>query len=84
MVYNISNSTNKDFGKESEDIFNHQLEQFTNELVFKITNNLEKYNAIIPCGIKDKGVTTLKKIIDQDYSNLDNIIIEKFISNLKN
>tara|TARA_B100001057_G_scaffold368823_1_gene372398 strand:- start:782 stop:1402 length:621 start_codon:yes stop_codon:yes gene_type:complete len=49
-----------------------------------INNNLEKYNAIIPCGIKDKGVTTLKKIIDQDYSNLDNIIIEKFISNLKN
>ncbi len=49
-----------------------------------INNNLEKYNSIIPCGIKDKGVTTLKKIIDQDYSNLDNIIIEKFISNLKN
>ena len=49
-----------------------------------INNNLEKYNSIIPCGIRDKGVTTLKKIIDQDYSNLDNIIIEKFISNLKN
>ena len=27
-----------------------------------IDNNLKKYNAIIPCGIKDKGVTTLKKI----------------------
>ena len=49
-----------------------------------INNNLDKYNSIIPCGIRDKGVTTLKKIIDQDYSNLDNIIIEKFISNLKN
>ncbi|MDC3028283.1 lipoyl(octanoyl) transferase LipB [Candidatus Pelagibacter sp.] len=48
-----------------------------------INNNLKKYDSIIPCGIKDKGVTTLKKIIDQDYSNLENVIIEKFISNLK-
>ena len=24
-----------------------------------INNNLKKYNAIIPCGIKDKGVTNL-------------------------
>ena len=28
---------------------------------------LKKYNAIIPCGIKDKGITNLKKISDQDY-----------------
>ena len=26
-----------------------------------IDNNLKKYDAIIPCGISDKGVTTLKK-----------------------
>ena len=26
-----------------------------------INNNLKKYDAIIPCGIKDKGITNLKK-----------------------
>ena len=49
-----------------------------------IDNNLKKYNAIIPCGIKDKGVTTLKKIKNQDYKDLDNRLIKNFISNLQN
>ena len=48
-----------------------------------INNNLENYKKIIPCGISDKGVTNLKNIIDQDYSNLSDILIENFISNLK-
>ena len=48
-----------------------------------INNNLDQYKKIIPCGIKDKGVTNLISIIDKDYSNLDNLLIEKFISNLK-
>jgi lipoyl(octanoyl) transferase len=47
-----------------------------------ISNNLEKYNAIIPCGIKDKGVTNLKQIKDQDYKELDKKLVEIFISNL--
>ena len=47
-----------------------------------INNNLEKYKAIIPCGIKDKGVTNLKQIRDQDYEELDKKLIEIFISNL--
>jgi len=47
-----------------------------------IRNNLEKYNAIIPCGIKDKGVTNLKQIRDQDYKELDKKLVEIFISNL--
>ena len=47
-----------------------------------ICNNLEKYNAIIPCGIKDKGVTNLKQIKDQDYKELDKKLVEIFISNL--
>ncbi len=47
-----------------------------------ICNNLEKYNAIIPCGIKDKGVTNLKQIKDQDYKKLDKKLVEIFISNL--
>jgi len=48
-----------------------------------INNNLENYKKIIPCGISDKGVTNLKTIIDQDYSNLSNKLIENFILNLK-
>ena len=47
-----------------------------------ICNNLEKYKAIIPCGIKDKGVTNLKQIKDQDYKELDKKLVEIFISNL--
>ena len=49
-----------------------------------INNDLDQYKKIIPCGISDKGVTNLKKIIDQDYSNLENKLIENFILNLKN
>ncbi|WP_440697418.1 lipoyl(octanoyl) transferase LipB [Candidatus Pelagibacter sp. HIMB1709] len=49
-----------------------------------VDNNLENYKKIVPCGILDKGVTNLKKISNQDYSNLNNEIIENFISNLKN
>ena len=49
-----------------------------------ISNNLEKYNAIIPCGIKDKGITNLKQIKDQDYKELDKKLVEIFISNLNN
>ena len=48
-----------------------------------ISTNLEKYKAIIPCGIKDKDVTSLKEISNQNYKNLGNKIIENFISNLK-
>ena len=48
-----------------------------------INNDLENYKKIIPCGISDKGVTNLKNILDQDYSNLSDILIKTFISNLK-
>ena len=49
-----------------------------------INNDLKKYDAIIPCGIKDKGVTSLKNIKDQNYQGIENKLIENFISNLKN
>ena len=49
-----------------------------------INNNLEKYKAIIPCGVKNKGVTNLKKIKNQNYKELKNILIKNFISNLQN
>jgi len=48
-----------------------------------INNRLEQYKKIIPCGISDKGVTNLKKINDQDYFNLESILIKNFILNLK-
>jgi len=47
-----------------------------------INNNLDKYKAIIPCGIKDKGITNLKQIKDQDYRELEKKLVEIFISNL--
>ena len=49
-----------------------------------INTNLEKYKAIIPCGIKDKGITNLKKIKDQNYKEFEKKLIEIFISNLNN
>ena len=48
-----------------------------------INNNLEQYKKIIPCGIVDKGVTNLININNNDYSDLDKLLIEKFISNLE-
>ena len=48
-----------------------------------INNDLDQYKKIIPCGIKDKGITNLISIADNDYSNLDDLLVEKFISNLK-
>ena len=48
-----------------------------------INNNLNQYKKIIPCGILDKGITNLKEINNQDYTNLENILIENFILNLK-
>ena len=48
-----------------------------------VNNNLEQYKKIIPCGITDKGVTNLININNNDYSDLDNLLIDKFISNLK-
>ncbi len=49
-----------------------------------INSDLKKYKSIVPCGIKDKGVTNLIKIKNQNYANLENYIIDKFISNLEN
>jgi len=48
-----------------------------------INNDLEKYDAIIPCGIRDRGITNLKKIKDQNYAKLGDKLIENFIKNLK-
>ena len=49
-----------------------------------IDNNIDQYKKIIPCGIKDKGISNLNKIKNQDYSKLNDLLIEKFILNLEN
>ena len=49
-----------------------------------IDYDLKKYDAIIPCGIKDKGITNLKTINNQNYADLKDRIIKNFISNLQN
>ena len=49
-----------------------------------INNDLKRYDAIIPCGIKDKGITNLKQIKNQNYDDLENKLIEIFKTNLKN
>ena len=36
------------------------------------------------CGIKNKGIINLVKKKKKDYSKLKDLLIEKFISNLKN
>ena len=49
-----------------------------------INNNLDPYSKIIPCGIIDKGVTNLEKISKIKFNKIDQILIEKFILNLRN
>ena len=48
-----------------------------------IENDLKGYDSIIPCGIKDRGVTNLKKIINQDYKDIGSKLIQNFISSLE-
>jgi len=48
-----------------------------------VSNDLRKYQDIIPCGILDKGVTNLKSINDQNYNILSDVIIKNFTKNLE-
>ena len=48
-----------------------------------INTDLKNYKKIIPCGIKDKGVSSLKIIEDQNYNGISDLIIKNFIKNLK-
>ena len=48
-----------------------------------ISNDLKKYDAIIPCGIENKGITNLKNIKNQNYKGIEDKLIENFILNLK-
>jgi len=45
-----------------------------------ISNDLKKYKKIVPCGIKDKGITSLKNMGIKNYQNINEIIAKKFLN----
>ena len=45
-----------------------------------VYNDLSKYKGIIPCGIKDRGITSLKDMGVKNYSNIEEVIIKKFLN----
>ena len=47
-----------------------------------INNNIEKYKKIIPCGIKNKGVTNLRLVKDLNYKYLKKKIVKNLLKNL--
>ena len=49
-----------------------------------ISNNLDVYKKIIPCGISNRGVTNLKTIKEQNYKKIKITLIKNFLSNIKN
>ena len=45
-----------------------------------ISNDLSKYKNIVPCGIKDKGITSLKDLGVTNFNKIEEIIAKKFLS----
>ena len=45
-----------------------------------VSNDLKKYRNIVPCGIKDKGITSLKELGIINYSNINKIITKHFFN----
>ena len=45
-----------------------------------ISNDLKKYKKIVPCGIRDKGITSLKNMGVKNYQNINEIITKKFLN----
>ena len=45
-----------------------------------VDNDLSKYKKIIPCGIKDRGVTSLQKMGIKKFNNIDEIIVRNFLN----
>ena len=44
-----------------------------------VSNDLSKYNNIIPCGIRNKGITSMKKLGINNTQNINEVIIENFL-----
>ena len=49
-----------------------------------INSSMSNYKKIIPCGIKGKEITSLKKINNQNYNKFSQEIIKNLLFNLKN
>ena len=49
-----------------------------------ISNDLNVYKKIIPCGIKDRGVINLNKIKKQNYKSIKKNLIKNFLLTIKN
>tara|TARA_Y100000590_G_scaffold157015_1_gene180489 strand:+ start:602 stop:1219 length:618 start_codon:yes stop_codon:yes gene_type:complete len=45
-----------------------------------VSNDLSKYKEIIPCGIKDRGISSIKELGVKNYNNIDKIIINNFLN----
>jgi len=45
-----------------------------------VSNDLTKYNAIIPCGIKNRKITSLNVLGIKRYKEINNIIISRFLN----
>ena len=45
-----------------------------------VCNDLSKYKGIVPCGIRNKGITSLKDMGIKNYENIEEIIIKKFLN----
>ena len=44
-----------------------------------VCNDLSKYKGIIPCGIRDKGITSIKEMGIKNYNDIEDVIIKKFL-----
>ena len=45
-----------------------------------VTNDLKKYENIVPCGLKDKGITSLKDMGVTNFNKINKIIIKHFLN----
>ena len=45
-----------------------------------INNDLSLYKKIIPCGVKNRGVTSFKKIGIKNYNDINNVITKNFLN----
>ena len=45
-----------------------------------VCNDLKQYKKIIPCGIKENGITNMQDMGVKNFNNIDEIIISKFLN----
>jgi len=45
-----------------------------------VSNDLTKYESIVPCGLRNKSITSLKDLGINSYQNIDEIIAKEFLN----